>query len=73
MSVSNQPYSSINGMTSNSIKSLFVTEGESLVSLIYLTYIAWQCQILRRPLGGDAKSGLQKGGRLERGEHSDNI
>lgn len=32
MSVSNQPYSSINGMTSNSIKSLFVTEGESLVS-----------------------------------------
>ena len=65
MSVSNQPYSSINGMTSNSIKSLFVTEGESLVSLISLTNIAWQCQILRGPLGGDAKSGLQKGGRLE--------
>lgn len=31
MSVSNQPYSTMNGMTSNSIKSLFQTEGEGLV------------------------------------------
>lgn len=46
MSVSNQPYSSINGMTSNSIKSLFITEGESLVSLkqIMKNKIVGKCQ-----------------------------
>ena len=46
MSVSNQPYSSINGMTSNSIKSLFITEGESLVSPTHLISLAWQCKVL---------------------------
>ena len=36
MSVSNQPYSTMNGMTSNSIKAMFVAEGEGLVSFIMI-------------------------------------